>query len=128
MNRYLAMIMVKSLNQLISDYTYQLQQGELQFAYKGILEFIGKLRVDFNKQYPQYDTGNIYQSDMDMSYFSLRTKPLTDKGLKIAVVYLHEKGAFGVWPSARNTKKAKEYETVFDGNSYSTTLLTRTPS
>ena len=29
-----------------------------------------------------------------MSYFSLSTKPLKDNGLKIAIVYLHEKGTF----------------------------------
>lgn len=31
---------MKTLNQLISDYTCHLQQGEIQLAYKGILEFI----------------------------------------------------------------------------------------
>ncbi len=107
---------MKTLNQLISDYTCHLQQGEIQLAYKGILEFIGKLRVDFIKKYPHYDIGNIYQGYMDMSYFSLSTKSLKDKGLKIAVVYLHEKGTFEVWLSARNREIAKKYEAVFDNN------------
>ncbi|MFA5513485.1 MAG: hypothetical protein WDA17_01020 [Sphaerochaetaceae bacterium] len=53
---------------------------------------------------------------MDMSYFSLSTKSLKDKGLKIAVVYLHEKGTFEVWLSARNREIAKKYEAVFDNN------------
>lgn len=42
---------MKTLNQLIDDYTCHLQQGEIQLAYKGILEFIGKLRADFVKGY-----------------------------------------------------------------------------
>ena len=46
---------MKTLNELISDYTYHLQQGEIQLAYKGILEFIGKLRTDFIKKYPHYE-------------------------------------------------------------------------
>lgn len=103
---------MKSLNQLISDYTCCLQRGEVQVAYKGILEFIGKLRADFIKKYPQYDVGGIYQGYMDMSYFSLSTKLFKDKGLKIAVVYLHEKGVFEVWLSARNREVSKSIEPV----------------
>lgn len=104
---------MKTLNELISDYTYHLQQGEIQLAYKGILESIGKLRADFIKKYPHYDTSSIYQGYMDMSYFSLTTKPLKDMGLKIAIVYLHEKGHFEVWLSARNREISKLYESVF---------------
>ena len=109
---------MKTLNQLIGDYTCHLQQGEIQLAYKGILEFIGKLRADFVKKYPHYDTSSIYQGYMDMSYFSLSTKRLKDKGLKFAIVYLHEKGQFEVWLSARNRDISKQYEPVFSGKSF----------
>jgi hypothetical protein len=104
---------MKALNQLISDYTCHLQQGEIQLAYKGILEFMGRLRADFIKKYPHYDTSSIYQGYMDMSYFSLSTKQFKDNGLKIAIVYLHEKGCFEVWLSARNREISKLYESVF---------------
>jgi hypothetical protein len=106
---------MKTLNQLISDYTSHLQQGEIQLAYKGILEFMGKLRADFIKKYPQYDISNIYQGYMDMSYFSIFTNPLKEKGLKVALVYLHDKGHFEVWLSARNRDITKQYETVLKG-------------
>lgn len=59
---------MKTLNQLISDYTAHLRQGELQLAYRGILELIGKLRAGFIKRYPQYDISGVYQGYMDMSY------------------------------------------------------------
>ena len=101
---------MKTLNQLISEYTCQLQQGELQVAYKGILEFIGRLRAECIRKHPDFDTGSVYQGYMDMSYFSLSTKLLKEKGLKFAVVYLHEKGAFEVWLSARNREIAKKYD------------------
>ncbi len=103
---------MKSLTLLIRDYTYSLQQGGLQVAYKGILEIIGKLRADFIKKYPYYEIGSVYQGYMDMSYFSLSTKLLKDNGLKIAVVYLHEKGDFEVWLSARNREISKQYESL----------------
>ncbi len=107
---------MKTLNELISNYTYQLEQGEIQLAYKGILEFIGKLRADFIQKYPHYDTSGIYQGYMDMSYFSLTTKLLKGKGLKIAIVYLHEKGNFEVWLSARNRDIAKSYISLLNSD------------
>lgn len=103
---------MKTLNQLIRNYTLCLQQGEIQIAYKGIQEFMGKLRADFIKKYPRYGTSNTYQGYMDMSYFSLNPTCLKDRGLKIAVVYLHEKGTFEAWLSARNRTIATRYEFV----------------
>lgn len=48
---------MKTLNQIICDYTCYLQQGEIQLVYRGILEFLGKLRVDFIQKYPHYTVG-----------------------------------------------------------------------
>lgn len=86
----------KTLNELIKGYTHHVQEGEIQIAYKGIFEFLNRLRTTFIKKYPPYDVSSIYQGYMDMSYFSLSTKSLKDKGLKITIVYLHEKGVFEV--------------------------------
>ena len=107
---------MKTLNELIEAYTNHLQHGEIQIAYKGILEFLGKLRAEFIKKHPHYDVSSIYQGYMDMSYFSLNTKLLKDKGLKIAIVYLHENGDFEVWLSARNREIAKSYAFILKSN------------
>lgn len=107
---------MKTLNQLIEEYTCHLRLGEIQAAYKGILAFMGKLRADIIKKYPDYEIGSLYQGYMDMSYFSLSTKLLKDKGLKLAIVYLHSKGFFEIWLSARNRDIAKRYEYVLSSN------------
>ncbi|MBT2571470.1 hypothetical protein [Planococcus sp. ISL-110] len=107
---------MKNLNQLVYEYTSQLQHGELQAAYKGILQFIGKLRTELIKKYPHDNISGIYQGYLDMTYFSLTPEPLKNKGLKIAIVYLHEKGAFEVWLSARNREITKEYESLIRNN------------
>ncbi|WP_373482814.1 hypothetical protein [Acetobacterium sp.] len=105
---------MKNLNKLIEEYTQQLRLGEIQIAYRGILAFVGKLRAAFINKYPHYDVSSIYQGYLDMSYFSLSTKPLKDKGLKIAIVYLHEKGTFEVWLSARNRDIARTHQSILD--------------
>jgi len=104
---------MKTLDELIEVYTHCLQLGEIQIAYKTIFEFLGKLRAEFIKKYPDNDVSSIYQGYMDMSYFSLSTKTLKEKGLKIAIVYLHEKGSFEVWLSARNRAITKGYSSKF---------------
>ena len=100
---------MKPLNLLIEEYTRLLQKQEIQLAYKGILECMGKLRADFIRSYPHCDVGSLYQGYMDMSYFSISTPLFKDKGLKIALVYQHEKGHFEVWLSARNREIAKMF-------------------
>ena len=107
---------MKTLNELIEGYTLQLQQGEIQIAYRGILEFIGRLRADYIRKHPHYDVSGIYQGYMDMTYFSISTKSLKDKGLKIAIVYLHEQGAFEAWLSPRNRELAKRYKSILPGD------------
>jgi hypothetical protein len=87
---------MKTLNQLVAAYTHCLQQGEIQPAYKGILGFIGKLRADIIKKYPEY------AGYMDMTYFPVITALLRAYRLKVAVVYLHEKNTFEAWLSAQN--------------------------
>ncbi len=46
---------MKTLNELIEEYTHHLQQGEIQIAYKGILEFLGK---------PPFNDYTIYPSGL----------------------------------------------------------------
>jgi len=104
---------MRRLNWLIGQYTHLVRQHELQLAYRGILEYLGKLRAAFMKDYPEFDVSNIYQGYMDMSYFSVSTKFMKDKGLKVALVYEHEKGHFEVWLSARNREISKRLESEF---------------
>jgi hypothetical protein len=107
---------MKTLNELINEYTEHLQQGEIQVAYKGIMDFLGVLRAEFINKYSHYDVGGIYQGYMDMSYFSIRNKLLKEKSLKIAIVYLHQVGSFEIWLSAQNRKIAKDYGTLISNS------------
>lgn len=106
---------MKTLNELILDYTSHVRQGDLQTAYKGILDYMGRLRREFAAMYQDYEVDNsIYQGYMDMSYFSINTVQLNEKGLKIAIVYLHAKGTFEIWLSARNREIGKKYRTIIE--------------
>jgi len=102
-------VAMKTLNQLVAAYTRCLRQGEIQLAYKGILEYIGRLRADIMRKHPEYDVGSIYAGYLDMSYFPVASARLKARGLRVAIVYLHEKNVFEAWLSARNRAVSKTF-------------------
>ncbi len=91
-----------SLNQRIDAYTEIVRKGEVQAAYRGIMDSWPASRCLMTSDADIEVGGSIYQGYMDMTYFPLNTASLKNKGLKIAVVYLHDKKAFEAWLSARN--------------------------
>ncbi len=93
---------MKTRNERVMTYTAALQDGELQAAYRGILDTVGRLRAHFCGRFPEYEVGGIYQGYMDMSYFPITPACLKEIGLKIAVVYLHKENRFEAWLSAKN--------------------------
>jgi len=101
--------MMESMNQYIMEYTAQLSKGQIQKAYKGIMTFMSELRSYLESEHPDYTAGNLYFGYMDMTYFAFTPTDLKNKKLKIAVVYMHEKGAFEVWLAGNNRKIQAEY-------------------
>lgn len=110
---------MKTLNELIHNYTYQVQQGDIQAAYKGILDYMSKLQKSFANNYEDYEvSSNLYQGYMDISFIALSTELLKKKGLKIVIIYSHEKGDFEVWLSGRNRNITKEYKSFFNNMAF----------
>ena len=75
MGEYLSM---ESLQGYINEYKKQMERGAIQKAYQGLLEYIMGLRTSFSKKFPDWETGNLYQGYMDMTYF-----PIFPQSLKI---------------------------------------------
>lgn len=101
-------------NELANYYTALLQKGKLQAAYRGILSAVGRLRTRFAGEFPGYETGSLYQGYMDMSYFPVTSAFFKERGLKIAVVYLHENGRFEIWLSGKNRQVTCEMRERLD--------------
>ena len=104
---------MESLQVYMNEYRKQLENGVIQKAYYGLMEYIAVLRMHFSKQFPDLVTGNIYQGYMDMTYFPIFTKELTSRKLKIALVFIHETIRFEVWLAAQNKQIQMEYSKLF---------------
>lgn len=101
---------MKSLNDCITEYRNQVAKGEIRTAYRGLMDFMMRLRNTFRNDYPSYTVaGNLYQGYMDMTYFPLSTDKLRDLKLKIAIVLIHDTVRFEIWLSAVNKDIQAEY-------------------
>lgn len=93
---------MNTLNDHIQEYTAQLHKGQIQKAYKGIMDFMSNLRTYLMRKYPEYTSGALYSGYMDMTYFAFTPPALRSAKLKIAIVFLHEECRFELWLAANN--------------------------
>ena len=101
---------MESFQKSISVFKKQLEKGDIQVAYKGILEYVSSLKNHFQKKYPEFQVpSNIYFGYLDMTYFSILTDSLKEKKLKIALVLNYEPFRFEVWLSGVNKKVLSKY-------------------
>jgi hypothetical protein len=99
-----------TFHESMSEYKKQLEKGEIQLAYKGLMEYIMGLKVYIKKEYPDYFVpGGIYYGYMDMTYFSVNPKSLKQRNLKIAVVFIHQAFRFEAWLAGANKQVQQEY-------------------
>jgi hypothetical protein len=99
-----------SFHEYIAEYRAQLEKGTVQKAYRGLMEYIMELRTIFQNKYPGYFvSGSIYYGYMDMTYFSFTPKSIKDRGLKIALVFIHDRFCFEAWLAGANRQIQKKY-------------------
>ena len=106
---------MESLNASIREYTTQLQVGQIQKAYKGIMTFMSGLKTYLENRHPAYAASALYFGYMDMTYFAFTPPELKQRSLKIAIVYLHAENRFEVWLGGANRKVQAETIDRFKG-------------
>jgi hypothetical protein len=120
---------MESFHEYMNEYREQLGKGAIQKAYKGLMEYIMGLRTHFKNKYPDYFiSGSIYYGYMDMTYFSFTPKSLKDRGLKIAIVFIHNAFRFEVWLGGYNKQVQSKYCRLFkesDWNQYHVVSTTK---
>jgi Family of unknown function (DUF7000) len=105
---------MKSFQESIIEYRKQLEKGDIQEAYKGLMDYIMGLRMHFKNKYPDYFvSGSIYQGYMDMTYFSFIPESLKRKKLRIAIVFCYDAFRFEVWLAGYNKHIQTKYWQLF---------------
>lgn len=103
-----------TLQDSMQEYHRQLEKGQIQQAYRGLMNYFAELRTHFQKRYPEIEvSGSVYFGYMDMTYFAVVPKSLKQQKLKIAIVFLHEAFRFEVWLSGYNRQVQSKYWQLF---------------
>jgi len=117
-----------SFHEDMDEYKKQLAKGTIQKAYRGLMDYIMGLRTHFAVRYPDYFvSGSIYYGYMDMTYFSVIPDSFKQRGLKIAVVFLHEACRFEVWLAGYNKQVQTKYWTFFKESGWDKYRLVPSP-
>lgn len=110
----------------MSTFHTALQQGSIQPAYSGLLQFLLDLRTRFQKFHPEYDVpGTFYSGYMDMSYFAIVPPALKPLKLKIALVFAYSDFRFEVWLSGVNRAVQEHYYDLIKNSGWKTYPLVR---
>ena len=105
---------MESLQKNMLEFKKQLKKGEIQKAYKGIMEYFVSLKKHFSNEHPICsEVGNVYFVYLDMTYLPISTKSLKDRDLKVAIVFFYDKFRFEIWLSGKNKEILKKYWNVF---------------
>ncbi len=104
---------MRSFSDYMNEYRKQLEKGDIQKAYRGLMDCLMQLRSHFESQYHNYSISGIYQGYMDMTYFALFTESLKPKKLKVAIVFVYDKFRFEVWLAGQNKQVQTKYWELF---------------
>ena len=72
------------------------------------------LRRHLRDKHREYKMGSFYQGAMDFTYFSLSTKELKTKKLKLVIIFNHQEASFEIWLAGQNKQVQKQYLALMD--------------
>ena len=98
--------MTKNISQSIEIYKKCLAQGDIQLAYKALIDYVAELKAQFPKHYA---TGNISPGYLDYTYFPFFNNYLRSKKLRFGIVLNHAEMQIELWLMGQNSSVQKEY-------------------
>ena len=105
---------MNNLNQYVDNYKKQLALGDIQKAYKALMNYMMNLKSYFQKQHADgYSLGYISPGYMDYTYFSISDEYMRKKKLRFGIVLNHDKVQFELWLLGQNEKVHQYYWEIF---------------
>lgn len=119
---------MESFQDYMNEYRKQLQKGDIQRAYRGLIKFFNTLKTYLKNKYPEYSvSGSVYYGYMDMTYFSFFPKSLKCRKLKVGIVFQHEIFKFEAWLFGVNKKVQSKYWNLLKKNNWNKYNIALTP-
>ncbi|MGL5978012.1 MAG: DUF7000 family protein [Erysipelotrichaceae bacterium] len=91
-------------------YQTLLETTQLQTGYQSLIALLKTLHNILQSSQPELEWNQqLVENRMDFAYMQARPKQLKAKGLKLQIVFVHERFQFEVWLSGYNRKIQQNY-------------------
>ncbi|RAV98435.1 DUF7000 family protein [Pseudochryseolinea flava] len=98
----------------VAAYKAQLDKGDIQQAYAGLVKFVMRLGSTLEKKLAKhYAVGNLFQGYMDYTYFYYTNDFLKERKLKFGLVLNHSKMRFEIWLLGQTIPIQEKYWAFF---------------
>lgn len=119
---------MKDLNRYVGIYKEQLQKGDIQEAYVGLVKYVTRLGTTLSKNLSEhYSFGSLFQGYMDYTYFYYTNNFLKKRKLKMGLVLNHSKMQFEVWLLRQTIPIQEKYWEYFKLTKWNKNRTTRPP-
>jgi hypothetical protein len=102
-----------SFPEAFDEYRKQMRLGVIPIAYMGLMKYFMSLRNQLKKQHPKFEVSGIQWGYMDQTYFLFHPQSFKKRGIKVAIVFVHETCRFDAWLASRNGQFRKKYWQLF---------------
>jgi len=105
---------MKDLNTYVEIYKEQLDKGDIQNAYAGLVKYMTRLGTIFSKNLSdKYSFGGLLQGYMDYTYIYYSNDFLKSRKLKMGLVLNHTEMRFEIWLLGQTIPVQKKYWQYF---------------
>ncbi len=117
---------MKDLNYFVDKYKEQLDKGDIQEAYVGLVKYVTRLGTNLsNNLVDTYSFGSIFQGYMDYTYFYYTNDFLKKRKLKMGLVLNHTKMQFEIWLIGQTIPIQEKYWEYFKLTKWNKNRITR---
>jgi hypothetical protein len=117
---------MKDLNYFVDKYKEQLDKGDIQEAYVGLVKYVTRLGTNLsNNLTDTYSFGSIFQGYMDYTYFYYTNDFLKKRKLKMGLVLNHTKMQFEIWLLGQTIPIQEKYWDYFKSTKWNKERTTR---
>lgn len=117
---------MKDLNHYVDSYREQLDKGDIQQAYAGLVKYVTRLGTTLSKNLSEsYSFGSLFQGYMDYTYFYYSNDFLKKRKLKMGLVLNHSKMQFEIWLLGQTIPIQEKYWEYFKATKWNKNRTTK---
>lgn len=117
---------MKDFNHYVDKYKEQLDKGDIQEAYVGLVKYVTRLGTILSKNLSEhYSFGSLFQGYMDYTYFYYSNAFLKKRKLKMGLVLNHTKMQFEIWLLGQTIPIQEKYWEYFKLTKWNKDRMTR---